>query len=74
MLRRLSYLLVGVRPVEAQEKVGGFTMQKEISGPEWDGKAMDGVAKVKCDPDVLGISVCKDILREKTDKLRTALG
>lgn len=64
--QKLSYLLVGVRPVEAQEEVGGLTVEEEISCPEWDRKAMDRVAEVKCDPEVLGISICKDVLQEKT--------
>lgn len=66
MFWKLSYLLVGVRPVKAQEKVSSLTMQKEITCPEWDGKALDRVAEVKRDPEVLGISICKDVLqREK---------
>lgn len=40
-------------------------MEEEISCPEWDGKAMDGTAEVKCDPEVLGISICKDVLQKK---------
>lgn len=37
-------------------------MQKEIGCPEWDGKALDSVAEVERDPEVLGISICKDVL------------
>lgn len=45
-------------------------MEEEVSSPERDGKAMNGVAKVKCDPEVLGISICKDVLQGKTGQLR----
>lgn len=62
---KLSYLLVGVRPVKAQEKVGGLAVQEEVGCPEWDGEALDGVAKVKRGPQVLGISICKNVLRGK---------
>lgn len=65
MFQKLSYLLVGVRPVKAQEKVGGLTVQQEISCPEWDGKPLESTAKVKRDPQVLGVSICKDVLQEK---------
>lgn len=65
VFQKLSYLLVGVRPVKAQEEVGGLTMQKEVGCPEWDGEALDGVAEVKRGPEVLGISVCKDVLQGK---------
>lgn len=74
MFQKLSYLLVGVRPVKAQEKVGGLTVQQEISCPEWDGKALESTAKVKRDPQVLGISICKDVLQEKRDQLRAESG
>lgn len=70
MFQKLSYLLVRVRPVKAQEKVGGLTMQKKISCPEWDGKALNSVAEVKRDPEVLSISIRKDVLQEKRDELR----
>lgn len=70
VFQKLSYLLVRVRPVKAQEKVGGLTMQKEISCPEWDGKALNSVAEVKRDPEVLSISIRKDVLQEKRDELR----
>lgn len=60
------YLLVGVRPVKAQEQVGGPAMQKEIRGPERDGEALDGVAEVERDPEVLGIRVRKDVLQERS--------
>ena len=62
---KLSYMLVGVRPVKAQEKVGGLAVQEEVGCPEWDGEALDGVAKVKRGPQVLGISICKNVLRGK---------
>lgn len=65
MFRKLSYLLVGVRPVIAQEEVGGLTVQKEVSCPERDGEAFDSAAEVKRDPEVLGISIYKDVLQEK---------
>lgn len=68
MFQKLPYLLVGVRPVKAQEKVGGLAMQQEVGGPEWDGKALEGVAEVKRDPEVLGISICKDVLQEEKKK------
>lgn len=74
MFQKLSYLLVGVRPVKAQEKVGGLTVQKEIRCPEWDGEAMDSIAKVKRDPEVLCISICKDVLQEKRDPLSAESG
>lgn len=41
-------------------------MQKEVRGPERDGKALDGVAEVERDPEVLGIGVCKDVLQERS--------
>lgn len=59
-----------MRPVKAQDKVGGLTVQEEVSCPEWDGKALDSVAEVKRDPQVLGISICKDVLQEKRGELR----
>lgn len=71
VFQELSYLLVGVRPVKAQEEVGGLAMQKEISCPERDGKALEGVAEVKGDPEVLGISVCKDVLQEKNRRAQS---
>lgn len=61
----LSYLLVGVRPVEAQEEVGGLAVQEEIGCPERDGKASDGVAEVECDPEVLGVRICEDVLQRR---------
>lgn len=65
MFRTLSYLLVGVRPVEAQEEVGGLAVQEEIGCPERDGKASDGVAEVERDPEVLGVCICEDVLQRK---------
>lgn len=59
------YLLVGVRSVEAQEKVRSLSVEQEVSCPEWDGKAMDGIAEVECDPEVLNVSICKDVLRRE---------
>lgn len=44
-------------------------MQEEVSCPEWDGKALDSVAEVKRDPQVLGVSICKDVLQEKRGEL-----
>lgn len=70
----VSYLLVGVRSVKAQEEVGGFAMEEEVSSPEWDGEAMDSAAEVKCDPQVLGISIYKDVLQERTGKVRAPSG
>lgn len=67
--QKLPYLLVGVRPVKAQEKVGGLAVQEEICCPERDGKALDSVAEVKRDPEVLGVSICKDVLQEKKGEL-----
>lgn len=66
----VSYLLVGVRSVKAQEEVGGFAVEEEVSSPEWDGEAMDSAAEVKGDPQVLGISIYKDVLQERTGKVR----
>lgn len=74
VFQKLSYLLVGVRPVKAQEEVGGLTMQEEVGCPEWDGEALDGVAEVKRGPEVLGISVCKDVLQGKGGALRAGPG
>ena len=62
---KLSYLLVGVRPVKAQEKVGGLAVQKEVGCPEWNGEALDGVAEVERGPEVLGVSICENVLRGK---------
>lgn len=45
-------------------------MQEEIGGPERDGKALDSVAEVKRDPEVLGVSVRKDVLWERRGELR----
>lgn len=76
VFQKLPYLLVGVRPVKAQEKVGGLAMQEEVSCPEWDGEALNGVAEVKCDPEVLGISIYEDVLQEgkkKKGKVRADL-
>lgn len=70
----VSYLLVGVRSVKAQEEVGGFAMEEEVSSPERDGEAMDSAAEVKCDPQVLGISIYKDVLQERTGKVRALSG
>lgn len=70
MFQKLPYLLVGVRPVKAQEKVGGLAVQEEIGCPERDGKALDSVAEVKRDPEVLGVSIRKDVLWERKGKLR----
>lgn len=70
----VSYLLVGVRSVKAQEEVGGFAMEEEVSSPEWDGEAMDSAAEVKCDPQVLRISIYKDVLQERTGKVRAPSG
>lgn len=69
-----SYLLIGVRPVKAQEEVGSFEVEEEVSCPEWDGEAVDSAAEVKCDPEVLSISIYKDVLQERTDNLREASG
>lgn len=71
--KKLPYLFVGVRPVKAQEKVGGLAVQEEISCPKRDGKALDSVAEVKRDPEVLGISICKDVLQKKKGEFRAGL-
>ena len=42
-------------------------MQEEVSCPEWDGEAFNGVAEVKRGPEVLGISICKDVLQGKEE-------
>lgn len=65
VLRTLSYLLVGVRPIEAQEEVGGCAVQEQIGCPEWDGKASDGATEVERDPEVLRVGVCEDVLQRK---------
>ena len=62
---KLSYLLVGVRPVKAQEKVGGLAVQEEVGCPERDREALDGVAEVERGPEVLSISICENVLRGK---------
>lgn len=49
-------------------------MEEEVSSPEWDGEAMDSAAEVKCDPQVLGISIYKDVLQERTGKVRALSG
>lgn len=71
--QKLSYLLVGVRPVKAQEKVRGLAVQEEVGCPEWDGEALDGVAEVKRGPEVLGISICKDVLQGKEESSEQSL-
>ena len=49
-------------------------MEEEISRPEWDGEAMDSAAEVKRDPEVLGVSIHKDVLQDRTGNLRAVSG
>lgn len=69
-----SYLLVGVRPVKAQEEVGGLAVEEEISRPERNGEAMNSTAEVKGDPEVLGVGIYKDVLQDRTGNVRAASG
>lgn len=55
-----------MRPVKAQEEVGGLAVEEEISCPERNGEAMNGAAEVKRDPEVLGVSIYKDVLQDRT--------
>lgn len=48
-------------------------MQEEVGCPEWDGEALDGVAEVKRGPEVLGISICKDVLQGKEESSEQSL-
>lgn len=63
-----------MRPVKTQEEVGGLAVEEKISCPEGNGEAMNSAAEVKCDPEVLGISIYKDVLQDRTGNLRAASG
>lgn len=71
------HLLVGVGLVKAQEQVWDPAVQEQIRSSEGDGEALDGVAEVRREPEVLSVGVDEDVLRKgrtRSDKGRGKAG